>query len=516
VDCRPEKGATGDVADNWEGSDGDLGSGLPPPGQFFLFQLFLEHRLLDRNPFAPFHVLSGSNDLHLAFIRQKAKLGSAVFADGLHFAQRQGRRRRAVWTVIDDHFCHRFVLYLFFGPDRNQMHTTKEWRLFVREVGRQPTNFTNEDPDVLMLSAVWVTNGAIGPLASWRCMGENLPRRRGMKNKGRIVVVLVVMVVAILVVSALAFRGRLRRVDGSYSGVSAEDLPPRATPENVRVALWNVRNFPLDRRPQDPDLGYSRRTNIADLEDALRGVDADVIGFEEITDPHGFSDLLKGAGGTREYQIRFGSRGGPHGQKVGLAWDDARIEMIGAPEEIPGVALTDRYKPALVVAFRFRQDPAVEFTVIQVHLAASPRGYSYRRQQYQALADWINANAMGMQRSNLVVQGDFNVTGWEGGSYAEERDLLDSLMQGAGMRRLPNATGCSEYWEGGGRWDGVQVPAMLDLVYVKGFQDRQLTSPRSWLHCKRAGCAELISIAGKEDATFWDVSDHCPVTYEIH
>ncbi len=336
-----------------------------------------------------------------------------------------------------------------------------------------------------------------------------------MKNKGRIVVVLMVMVMAFVVVSALTLRSRLRCGGFPGSGVTAEELPAPASADTVRVALWNIRNFPLDRRPQDPDLGYSRRTNICDLQDVLRGLDADVIGFEEITDTRRFPPILRRAGGRRQYRLRFGSHGGRHGQKIALAWDDDRIEMVSELEEIAGVAVTEGYKPALVATFRTRQDPPLEFTVIQVHLAAAPRGFGHRRQQYQALVDWINENALGAKRANLIVQGDFNVTGWEGGSQAEELALLDNLMRGAGLTRSENLDGCTEYWEGGGGRDGIQVPSLLDLVYLKGFEEHQVTSPESWLHCKRYNCGELVSMSGKEDGTFWDVSDHCPVTFEI-
>jgi hypothetical protein len=36
-----------------------------------------------------------------------------------------------------------------------------------------------------------------------------------------------------------------------------------------------------------------------------------------------------------------------------------------------------------------------------------------------------------------------------------------------------------------------------------------------WLHCARWQCEELVSRAGEEDGTFFDVSDHCPLTFEI-
>ena len=92
--------------------------------------------------------------------------------------------------------------------------------------------------------------------------------------------------------------------------------------------------------------------------------------------------------------------------------------------------------------------------------------------------------------------------------------MLDEMYAEAGLARLPHRTGCSEYWEGGGPADGVQVPSLLDLVYIRGF-DGAVPEARSWLHCERHGCNRLVSRPGEEDGTFWDVSDHCPVTFEI-
>ena len=78
------------------------------------------------------------------------------------------------------------------------------------------------------------------------------------------------------------------------------------------------------------------------------------------------------------------------------------------------------------------------------------------------------------------------------------------------------ATGCSQYWEGPGERDGVQLPSALDHVWVRGL-DRLGPSRRvhAWLHCERMQCQEMVSWAGAEDATFWDVSDHCPITVDV-
>lgn len=336
-----------------------------------------------------------------------------------------------------------------------------------------------------------------------------------MQKNSRIVVLVLVMVMALVVVSALQIRRHLRCAGFAGPGVTDAELPPPSGEGQLRVALWNVRNFPLDQRPQDPDLGYFRRTNICDLEDALRGLDADIIGFEEITDTRRFPPILRRSGGDRRYRLRFGSHGGRWNQKIALAWDENRVRLTGPIEEIPEVAVSERYKPALVATFESMQEPTVTLTVIQVHLASSPRGFDNRRRQYQALADWVNERAMGSERPNVLIQGDFNTMGWQGGTPGAERALLDDLMRGAGLRRLVNQSGCTEYWEGPGGRDGVQVPSLLDLVYAKGFEGFALSSPQSWLHCQRARCGEMVSKVGREDGTFWDVSDHCPVTFEI-
>ncbi len=57
------------------------------------------------------------------------------------------------------------------------------------------------------------------------------------------------------------------------------------------------------------------------------------------------------------------------------------------------------------------------------------------------------------------------------------------------------------------------VRRLLDLVYVRGVD--AAGPARSWLHCERLQCADLVSRTGEEDGTFFDVSDHCPVTFEV-
>lgn len=311
---------------------------------------------------------------------------------------------------------------------------------------------------------------------------------------------------------------RTGRVPFPGPGVTAADLPPaRAAAGNLRVVAWNVRNFPRDERPQYPDLAFSRRTNPRDLKDVLRGLGFDVLGLEEIREPRRFRRLVGEALGEGTVAGVFTRSGGRWGQHVGVLWRRERLRQEGEAREVAEVALGDPdLRPALAVRLRSTRPGGADFLVVQVHLRAAPSGYQTRLRQYQALATWVAAEIRRSGDPDVVVAGDFNTTGPPGESTAAELTRADAILAAAGLRRLTNASGCSEYWEGPGERDGLQVPALLDQVYVSGMEELDASVPlESWLHCARHGCRPFRSGPGQEDGTFWDVSDHCPLSFEI-
>lgn len=334
-----------------------------------------------------------------------------------------------------------------------------------------------------------------------------------MGRRSRLSVLMMTTVVLVIVVLAVVLRRDLRCAGFAGPGVTAAELPAPAAPGRFRIATWNLRNFPLDERPQYPDLGYSRRTNICDLETALAGLDADVIGFAEITDARRFPPIVRRSGGDHAYRVALSRHGGGRAQRLAIAWDEGVLDLVGTPVEIREVAVNEGLRPAFSVTLQRFAD-GLDFTVVQVHLKSRREGFSTRRQQHRALISWIERSTEAGGLRNLMVMGDFNCVGSDRGGARRERRLLDRLYADAGLIRVPNLTGCSEYWEGGGAADGVQLPSLIDLVYIRGF-DGAVPEARSWLHCARAGCNELVSWPGDEDGTFWDVSDHCPVTFEI-
>jgi endonuclease/exonuclease/phosphatase family metal-dependent hydrolase len=324
------------------------------------------------------------------------------------------------------------------------------------------------------------------------------------------------LIAAMLAVSLLAvsLRGRLRCAGFAGPGVIAAELPAPAGEGELRVASWNLRNFPLDERPQEPDLGYLRRTNICDLEAALGGLDADLLALQEVCDTRRLPPILRRACAPRPMRSVFSAGGGRHGQHLALAWDDSVLELVDGPFEITELVLAEGMRPGFAAGFRSRAGGGPELTVVTVHLESGRDSFGARRRQNRALADWLEARGAATGEGSFVVLGDLNTAGSPRGGLAGELQSLDAILGRVGLDRL-EGVGCSQYWEGGGGRDGVQQPSLLDHVFLGGPALTAAGPVSAWLHCQRLGCRELVSRPGQEDGTFWDVSDHCPLTFEI-
>ncbi len=341
---------------------------------------------------------------------------------------------------------------------------------------------------------------------------------RFVAGRSKVLVLSIAVLILVITGTAVHLRSRLRCAGFSGPGVSEGELPGDAPAEGcLRIATWNLRNFPLDERPQEEDLGYMRRTNICDLETILAGLDADLLGLQEVNDIRRFRPILGRATGERRMEVRFSSGGGRFGQHLAFAWNDSELELIGEPLEVSELALEPGMRPGFGGYLRSRRSGGIDFTLVVVHLESGPDNFGDRRRQNRALARWIEERVEAIDDPDVVVLGDFNTTGSPRGGLGGELQSIDSILGGVGLERLDNAVGCSSYWEGGGERDGVQVPSLLDHVFIGGFGAAAVTRPvEAWLHCARLECSELVSRPGQEDGTFWDVSDHCPLTFEIH
>jgi endonuclease/exonuclease/phosphatase family metal-dependent hydrolase len=214
--------------------------------------------------------------------------------------------------------------------------------------------------------------------------------------------------------------------------------------------------------------------------------------------------------------VRFSTGGGRFGQHLAIAWDTGVLELVDEPFDIADVVFEPGMRPAFAARFRSRRNPDLDFTFVVVHWESGRGGFADRRRQNRALAAWISRWVDEVGEPDVVVVGDFNTAGSPRGGLVGELQSADTILGEAGLTRLPNTTGCSQYWEGGGDWDGIQKSSLLDHVFLRGLGVDELAAPvQAWLHCARFDCADLVSRPGAEDGTFWDVSDHCPLTFEI-
>jgi endonuclease/exonuclease/phosphatase family metal-dependent hydrolase len=335
-------------------------------------------------------------------------------------------------------------------------------------------------------------------------------------KSSKLVVVVMAAAMLLIAAAALVLRGRLRCAGFAGPSVVAAELPEaRAADDFLRIVTWNLRNFPLDERPQSADLGFSRRTNICDFEAAVRGLDGDLWALQEVNDRRRFPPVFRRATGDRSMEVRISSGGGQFGQHLAIAWDDNVLELVGRPVEIAELALDGSLRPGFAAYFRSRRPNGLDFTLVTVHHAAAIEGFASRRRQNRLLADWVATWVQQVGDPDVVVAGDFNTAGSPAGGVRGGLQFLDAVLGRAGFRRLDNATGCSQYREGGNR-DGVHHASELDHVLVRGLAPESVAGPvRAWLHCARLECGDLVSRPGQEDGTFWDVSDHCPLTLEL-
>lgn len=346
-----------------------------------------------------------------------------------------------------------------------------------------------------------------------------LARRRSARDtadmsRSKVFVVAVVVVIVGVALLAVNLRDRMRCVGFAGPGVTADELPPTfSNPGGFRVAHFNLRNFPLDERPEIEGLGYRRRTNICDMQDVLAGLDAHVMGFVEVCDTRRFPPILRRAGGDRPMRILFSQDGGGGGQHLAVAWDGDVFELVEGPIEIDSLVVKPGLRPGLAVRLRSKLDPDLDFTVVEVHLDSGRDDLRHRLDQVGLLADWIGGWISRTGDPDLILEGDFNTMGGRTVSAAEEIERVDAILAEVGLHRLGNATGCSQYWEGPGGADGRFESSLLDHVYLSGLE--AVGPARSWLHCERLQCGDLVSRTGNEDGTFFDVSDHCPVTFEV-
>lgn len=262
----------------------------------------------------------------------------------------------------------------------------------------------------------------------------------------------------------------------------------------LRVATWNLRNFPVE--------GH----DLAKLRARLTELQADVIAVQEVHDAEALQKLMPG------WSLALSHHGGRGKQRLGFLYDPEAVELIGAPREHGELGMGGVVRPGFSGYLRARGG-GPDFHLVVVHLKAKRDGHGLRRAQWELLAE-ILKDLAGRDEDVMLV-GDFNATGAEGGTPAQELTDLDARLAAVGARRLINYAGCSAYWNGVQR-DAWHEPSLLDLVWVAGLREAGAApEARPLLHCARHRCEAFRSTQAHPERDYADLSDHCPVIVDL-
>jgi endonuclease/exonuclease/phosphatase family metal-dependent hydrolase len=245
--------------------------------------------------------------------------------------------------------------------------------------------------------------------------------------------------------------------------------------ETPRFATFNIENYPKSTRQEEAAL------------DLIDSIDVQAVALQEITDP----DRLRSAAKERlgeSWDVIATDR--PH-QKIAMLVDRSRW-TVNTARVLPYTEVYAGAKPTLHVELESEEDG---LRIFVVHLKAGGDGASVRAQQLRALAPHV-ANAV---RSDgvTIVAGDFNATG------PADLEAIAAFARETGLFHTSKDVPCTSYWS---RRDGC-VGVALDHV----LSSRPEAAAEALGPCRDEGCEHRSSCPVYRE----EVSDHCPVAFEI-
>lgn len=299
-------------------------------------------------------------------------------------------------------------------------------------------------------------------------------------------------------------------------------LPPRewiAEPVregNLRVVTLNVRNYPaMEDATAAPSDRTSPSTDEGMLLDLLAELDFDVLTVEEIRDPVRFEGLLAelaersgGAGYSTAFAANTLSN---NEQRVGIAVRSDKLTLSDVVEH-PEIDVKGTLRSGLSARVTSKREGGADFGVLVLHLASGESVKRAKLRAEQAAAASISV-ADAIARSgdqDFIVLGDLN-TAREEGEYAA---LDEAFGSAAALVRLDNESACTSYYVK--NKSGTLRPSLLDQVYVSSLDELDREVPlRAGAHCYERACEPFESDGAATGTTYWGVSDHCPVYFEL-
>jgi hypothetical protein len=247
-----------------------------------------------------------------------------------------------------------------------------------------------------------------------------------------------------------------------YTAANPRPVTPGPFGGTIRVAAMNTLNYfvtadyptgdPLDNqcgplknvecRGWDSDQPDEFTRQRAKLLAALAGLDADIIGLNELENTTGVEPLADIVAGLPGYAYINTGTIGTDAIKVGLIYRPAKVTPVGSFKVLTSAVdprfLDTKNRPALAQSF---EDVATgaRFTVVVNHLKSKGSDCNdvddpdvgdgqgncnlTRKAAAQALVDWIATDPTGIGDADYLIIGDLN-------SYAKE-DPIDAILAGA-------------------------------------------------------------------------------------
>jgi endonuclease/exonuclease/phosphatase family metal-dependent hydrolase len=324
-----------------------------------------------------------------------------------------------------------------------------------------------------------------------------------------------------LVVSALLLSACVADTGASSeSQAIREQWNPTAVAEgNLRVVSFNIRNFP--EMPVDPEaeprpapLSYQLRTDEEALLQVLTQLDFDVMAVQEIIDVALFEDVIARLSERtgRAYVAVLSENANDNPQHLGVVIDSDKMRLVWTREH-PEIDVRGTLRPGLSARIESLYEGGIDFGLMVLHLASgsSANRAILRAEQVAVAAGIIAEQQAELGDNDYLVLGDLNTA-----RQGEEYGLMDeSFAAGAAMDRMPNQSGCSSYWIKKATNPMLRV-SWLDHVYLAALDELDATVPiLSGAHCAERLCQPFESTDLASGSTFYNVSDHCPVYFEI-
>jgi predicted extracellular nuclease len=295
--------------------------------------------------------------------------------------------------------------------------------------------------------------------------------------------------------------------------------PPPPREGNLRVATFNIRNFPTvpidpTAEPQPPPTTYLAETDREALLSVLAKLSFDVMAVQEIRDREALDELLAEHGEQlgRRFEAVYSENLSGNDQHVGVVYDADKLRLAWSREHAE-VDVKGTLRPGLSARLESTREGGVDLTLMVLHLASgdSVKRATLRAQQASAAAAVAAAQIAELEDDDYLILGDLNTARGE----AELGALDAAFAVDTALDRLDNAASCTSYWLKSSSKPLVR-PSLLDQVYAASLAERDLDVPlESGAHCYEVSCRQFESRDAKSGSTFYSVSDHCPVYFEV-